>query len=236
MEAPLTSARDGHGRGRRAHSEIFAAVNLREEFLDRYPHEFSGGQAQRIGIARALAAEPRILILDEPVSALDVSVQAQVLNLLADLKAKFGLTYLFISHDLAVVEAVSDRIAVLYFGAVVEIGPPRIFARRATPTRLLAGSAPRWAARSPARGPRTRAARPAEPAAGLRLCRALPGQPSTPHARTQCECPLPAQSRPFAWRCDAALRPTRRDIRCICAIAARHKDCFADEAAARFNA
>lgn len=124
--------------------EIFAAVNLREEFLDRYPHEFSGGQAQRIGIARALAAEARILILDEPVSALDVSVQAQVLNLLGDLKQEFGLTYLFISHDLAVVEAVSDRIAVLYFGAIVETGPAReIFARPRHPyTALLAQSAP----------------------------------------------------------------------------------------------
>jgi oligopeptide/dipeptide ABC transporter ATP-binding protein len=124
--------------------EIFAAVNLREEFLDRYPHEFSGGQAQRIGIARALAAQARILILDEPVSALDVSVQAQVLNLLADLKEAFGLTYLFISHDLAVVEAVSDRIAVLYFGAIVEVGSAReVFANARHPyTALLAASAP----------------------------------------------------------------------------------------------
>jgi peptide/nickel transport system ATP-binding protein len=124
--------------------EIFAAVNLREEFLDRYPHEFSGGQAQRIGIARALAADARILILDEPVSALDVSVQAQVLNLLADLKEQFGLTYLFISHDLAVVEAVSDRVAVLYFGAVVELGPAEeVFAHPRHPyTKLLADSAP----------------------------------------------------------------------------------------------
>ncbi|OUX23686.1 MAG: peptide ABC transporter ATP-binding protein, partial [Pelagibacteraceae bacterium TMED259] len=102
MEAPLKCL---HGmtkpdRDRRI-SEIFASVNLREDFLDRYPHEFSGGQAQRIGIARALAANPRIIILDEPVSALDVSVQAQVLNLLANLKAQFGLTYLFITHDLA---------------------------------------------------------------------------------------------------------------------------------------
>jgi oligopeptide/dipeptide ABC transporter ATP-binding protein len=145
MEAPL---RHLHGLGPAARaariSEIFAAVNLREEFLDRYPHEFSGGQAQRIGIARALAADARILILDEPVSALDVSVQAQVLNLLADLKKEFGLTYLFISHDLAVVEAVSDRVAVLYFGAVVEVGPAaEIFANPRHPyTKLLAESAP----------------------------------------------------------------------------------------------
>ena len=125
-------------------AEIFASVNLREEFLDRYPHEFSGGQAQRIGIARALAANARIVILDEPVSALDVSVQAQVLNLLAELKQKFGLTYLFISHDLAVVEAVSDRIAVLYFGSVVEMGRAEdIFANPRHPyTKLLSDSAP----------------------------------------------------------------------------------------------
>ncbi len=145
MEAPLKRL---HGltkpeRDRRI-SEIFASVNLRGEFLERYPHEFSGGQAQRIGIARALVANPRIIILDEPVSALDVSVQAQVLNLLADLKAQFGLTYLFITHDLAVVEAVSDRIIVLYFGSVVEIGSAkRIFATPRHPyTRLLADSAP----------------------------------------------------------------------------------------------
>ena len=145
MEAPLKYLHrmDAPARMKRI-QEIFAAVNLREEFLDRYPHEFSGGQAQRIGIARALAADARILILDEPVSALDVSVQAQVLNLLADLKAEFGLTYLFISHDLAVVEAVSERVAVLYFGAVVEVGPAEeVFAKPKHPyTKLLAESAP----------------------------------------------------------------------------------------------
>lgn len=145
IEAPLRHLHGMDTAERKARiSEIFEAVNLREEFLDRYPHEFSGGQAQRIGIARALAADARILVLDEPVSALDVSIQAQVLNLLARLKDEFGLTYLFISHDLAVVEAVSDRVAVLYFGSVVEVGPAdRVFSAPRHPyTKLLADSAP----------------------------------------------------------------------------------------------
>lgn len=145
IEAPLKNLHGLRGAEMdRRIAEIFDAVNLRPEFLSRYPHEFSGGQAQRIGIARALAASARILILDEPVSALDVSVQAQVLNLLAELGARLGLTYLFISHDLAVVEAVSDRIAVLYFGSLVETGPAeKVFAVPRHPyTRLLMNSAP----------------------------------------------------------------------------------------------
>lgn len=97
-------------------------VNMRPEFLDRHPHEFSGGQAQRIGIARALATDPEILILDEPVSALDVSIQAQILKLLISLKHDLGLTYLFISHDLAVVDYLCDRVAVMYLGQVMEEG------------------------------------------------------------------------------------------------------------------
>ncbi len=145
LEAPLIHLAGMAAPARKARiAELLEAVNLRAEFLERYPHEFSGGQAQRIGIARALAASPRILILDEPVSALDVSVQAQVINLLADLKRAFALTYLFISHDLAVVEAVSDRVAVLYFGRVVELGRAEtVFKRPRHPyTELLARSAP----------------------------------------------------------------------------------------------
>ncbi|HET7413587.1 MAG TPA: oligopeptide/dipeptide ABC transporter ATP-binding protein [Pararhizobium sp.] len=124
--------------------ELMDAVNLRPEFLERYPHEFSGGQAQRIGIARALAADPELIVLDEPVSALDVSVQAQVLNILDELKRGFSLTYVFISHDLSVVESVSDRVVVLYFGRIAEIGRADAIFRnpRHQYTKLLLSSAP----------------------------------------------------------------------------------------------
>ncbi len=146
VSEPLVVHGMAHGEELRHRTrELLELVGLRVQHMNRYPYAFSGGQRQRIGIARALALRPKLIVCDEPVSALDVSIQAQVLNLLNDLQESFGLTYLFVAHDLSVVENVSDRVAVMYLGNIVELSAtPRVYSTPKHPyTEALLSAVPR---------------------------------------------------------------------------------------------
>jgi len=170
-------------------SELLQSVGLAAADMEKFPHQFSGGQRQRISIARALATQPEFLVCDEPTSALDVSVQAQVLNIMKDLQRARGLTYLFISHNLAVVRHVSDEVGVMYLGRLVELAPKaELFARPRHPyTRMLLDAIPdihmSGRARTPVQG---EVPNPLNPPAGCAF------HPRCPHANARCSAERPA--------------------------------------------
>jgi oligopeptide transport system ATP-binding protein len=171
-------------------AELMKLVGLQPDQANRYPHEFSGGQRQRIGIARALAVQPRLIVCDEAVSALDVSIQAQIVNLLADLRKARGLAYLFISHDLAIVRHIADRVAVLYLGRIVELAPAAdLFAQPRHPyTRALLSAIP--APDPTAR--KTRTLLTGEPPSPIDLPGGCSFHPRCPHAVERCRVETPA--------------------------------------------
>jgi peptide/nickel transport system ATP-binding protein len=173
---------------------LIRRVGLRPEVLNRHPHAFSGGERQRISIARALAPGPRLVVADEALSALDVSVQAQTINLLQELQRELGLAYLFISHDLAVVRHLSDRVAVMYLGRIVEIGP--VAAVYETPrhpyTSALLRSAPQADPRQRAQGPLPLSGEVPDPAAAPAGCAF---HPRCPHVQARCRSEVPAPRR-----------------------------------------
>ena len=189
VEEPLVIHRMGNRAERaQATSDLLATVGLDQAAAKRYPHEFSGGQRQRIGIARAIALKPQLVVADEPVSALDVSIQSQVLNLLVDLRQRFGLSYLFISHDLAVVEHIADRVAVMYLGRIVELADVGdLFAHPSHPyTQALIAAVP-----------------VADPSK-KRTSDALPGEPPDPQH--------PPPGCPFHPRCPRAMDRCRSEV------------------------